>query len=148
MRLGAPLMLAAPPCARAASWQRNRTAHKNGPVPPSDADKSDQRKPGPNRKLMPTVSIWTLLLPLVVKVSPTRATGTGAPTGTVNVRLFSPRKSYSTLNVQLFVKAHSRPPPTSHPLNVLLVEPVIDAPVDRSVRVTLSAPIQPPPPLT
>ena len=52
--------------------------------------KAGQYPPPPNRKLIPTVAICTLLVPLVVNVSPTRPR-MGAPTGTVKLRLPSPR---------------------------------------------------------
>jgi hypothetical protein len=47
----------------------------------------------------------------------------------------------------LGANAHSMPAPTSQPLLVLVLEPVIDAPVAVLVMVKLSLPTQPPPPL-
>jgi hypothetical protein len=61
------------------------------------------------------------------------------PTGAINVRSSSPRKLYSTFADQLGAKAHSMPAPTSQPL-LLLLEPVIDAPVVRLVIVKSSLP--------
>jgi hypothetical protein len=59
------------------------------------------------------------------------------PTGAINVRSSRPRKLYSTFADQLGAKAHSMPAPTSQPL-LLLLEPVIDAPVVRLVIVKSS----------
>src|SRR5262249_42310438 len=53
---------------------------------------------------------------------------------------------YSTFADQLGAKAHSMPAPTSQPL-LLLLEAVIDAPVDRLGIVKASLPAQPPPAL-
>src|SRR6516165_8657532 len=77
------------------------------------------------------------------KVSPARRWN---PKGAINVRSSSPRKLYSTFADQLGMKAHSMPAPTSQPL-LLLLEAVIDAPVDRLVIVKSSLPTQPPPAL-
>src|SRR6516165_655989 len=68
------------------------------------------------------------------------------PAGAINLRSSRPRKLYSTFADQLGRKAHSTPTPTSQPL-LLLLEPVIDAPVVRLVIVKSSLPTQPPPAL-
>src|SRR6478672_13556969 len=81
---------------------------------------------------------------LSTKESPAREMN---PTGAIIVRSSSPRKLYSTFADQLGAKAHSMPAPTSQPL-LLLLEPVIDAPVVRLVTVKSSLPTQPPPALT
>src|SRR5215475_10115697 len=81
---------------------------------------------------------------LSMKGSPARNRN---PTGAINVRSSSPRKLYSTFADQLGRKAHSMPAPTSHPLLVLLLEPVTDVPVVRLVMVKSSLPTQPPPAL-
>jgi len=70
---------------------------------------------------------------------------TGIPAGTVKVELFRPRKSYSTLAVQLGANAHSIPAPTSQPLLLLLFETLIEPPVVTFVSVGLLTPTQPPP---
>src|SRR5215468_9670458 len=79
---------------------------------------------------------------LSTKVSPVRNRN---PAGAKNVRSSNPRKSYSSFADQLGRKAHSTPTPTRKPL-LLLLEPVIDAPVVRLVIVK-SLPTQPPPAL-
>src|SRR5262245_14255042 len=70
------------------------------------------------------------------KVSPVRNRN---PAGAINVRSSSPRKLYSNFADQLGAKSHSMPTPTKKPL-LLLLEPVIDAPVVRLVIVKSSLP--------
>ena len=72
---------------------------------------------------------------------------TGMPGATVKLELFRPRKSYSSLAVQLGAKAHSMPAPANQPVWLLLFEMLIDPPVVTLVRVGLLTPTQPPPPL-
>ena len=69
------------------------------------------------------------------------------PTGTVKFESFRPRKSYSSLAVQLGAKPHSTPAPANQPVVLLLFERLIELLVDTLVRVGLLTPTQPPPPL-
>jgi hypothetical protein len=46
----------------------------------------------------------------------------GVPVDTVKLWLLKPRKSYSSLAVQLGANAHSMPPPANQPVLLLLFE--------------------------